>query len=105
MAIDCTKEFEELKPLIKRFGFVVVAFFVIMLVTMQFLHYVGLTGGLRILVSALWVPAFLEVIKRYTPRCPNCKQSLYAVVEYKGYPIVCKSSAGKNCWGCGAKFK
>jgi hypothetical protein len=61
--------------------------------------YVSLLAGVFSLVL------FMVVLKKTMPRCPNCTQGIYSVIELKGYPLVLKSWSGKNCWGCGAKYK
>ena len=56
MAKDCTKEIEQLKPAISKFWYIMLGFFVVIVVLIQLLLYVRVTGNLRLWVSLIWAP-------------------------------------------------
>ena len=106
MIKDCTEEFKRLDRKIGIFWLGYVGYLIASaLIFSAMVNQCG-WGSLEFYITATGIGVGHFVLLRYlSPRCPNCNQGLYSIVEINKYPVVVKTWIGKNCWGCGAKLK
>ncbi|GAA5315175.1 MAG: hypothetical protein AseanaTS_03790 [Candidatus Pelagadaptatus aseana] len=106
MTKDCTEEFKKLSNKIALFWLVEIGYLVFVVFAFEATEELIKWGSLEfyIFIASLSLLMFM-VLRWFSPRCPNCGQGLYSVIEINKYPIMVKSFIGKNCGGCGAKLK
>ena len=106
MTKDCTEEFKKLSSKIGLFWLVYIGYLIGVAVALDATRELIDWGSLEfyIFTASLGLGMFL-VLRWFSPRCPNCGQGLYSVIEINKYPIMVKNWIGKNCGGCGAKLK
>lgn len=106
MTKDCSEEFKQLGPKIGLFWVAYLSYLVFVVFAIETTRGLINWGSLEFyLLFVVLVLGMFIVLKLFSPRCPNCGQGIYSIVEIKGFPIAVKNWASKNCGGCGAKFK
>ena len=57
------------------------------------------------LVSIAAVFAWLILLVRFVPRCPNCGLGYFSVIEAKRFPVIFMGWVSRHCFGCGKELK